>query len=81
MKQRCLQGEVDRRYVVASVLKTLQALNLVCEASQPLSLNDLVVMAALPKTTVFRYLHTLRAMRMVEHETATDCYRAGLGVW
>ena len=81
MKLTRPQAEIDRRYIVAPVLKAMQVLQLVCEAPQPLSLNDLAVMAALPKTTVFRYLHSLLAMRLVEHEASTDRYRAGLGLW
>jgi hypothetical protein len=79
MKPMPPQAELDQRYVVAPVLKAIRVLHLVCEAPQPLSLNDLAVLAALPKTTVFRYLRSFLAMRMVEHDASTDRYRAGLG--
>jgi DNA-binding IclR family transcriptional regulator len=44
-------------------------------------MNDLAVMAALPETMVFRHLHTVLAMQMVEHEASTDRNRAWLGLW
>jgi IclR family acetate operon transcriptional repressor len=37
--------------------------------------------AALPKTTVFRYLRTLATMGFVEHDAETDRYRPGVGLW
>jgi DNA-binding IclR family transcriptional regulator len=72
-------GEV--RYVVQPVLKAMQVLQLVCEASEPPTLNQLVRSAALPKTTVFRYLRTLATMRFVEHDPEADRYRPGIGLW
>lgn len=73
--------EDDVRYVVQPVLKAMQVLQLVCEASEPSSLNQLVRSAALPKTTVFRYLRTLATMRLVEHDPEADRYRPGIGLW
>ncbi|QIG49333.1 IclR family transcriptional regulator [Nordella sp. HKS 07] len=63
------------------VVKALQVLQLVCEAPQPVSLNELVKAADLPKTTVFRYLRSLASKRLIEHEEATDRYRPGIGLW
>jgi DNA-binding IclR family transcriptional regulator len=57
----------------------MRVLHLVCEAPQQLSLNDLAVLAALPRMTVFRYLRSFLAMRMAEHDASTNSYRAGLG--
>ena len=77
-------AELDRgevRYVVQPVLKAMQVLQLVCEASEPPTLNQLVRSAALPKTTVFRYLRTLASMRFVEHDAEADRYRPGIGLW
>jgi IclR family acetate operon transcriptional repressor len=73
--------ELEDRYLVQPVLKAIQVLQLVCEAVQPVSLNELVRAAALPKTTVFRYLRTLAALGFVEHDVEVDRYRPGLGLW
>jgi IclR family acetate operon transcriptional repressor len=75
------QGEDDLRYAVQPVLKAMQVLRRVCEATEPPTLNQLVLGAQLPKTTVFRYLRTLAAMRFVEHDAETDRYRPGIGLW
>ena len=69
------------RYLVQPVLKAMQVLQIVCEAREPIALNDVVRAAALPKTTVFRYLRTLASMRFVEHEPDSDRYRPGIGLW
>ncbi len=71
----------DERYLVQPVLKALQVLRLVCRAEGPVTLNRLVQEAALPKTTVFRYLRTLAAMDLVQHDSTNDHYAPGLGLW
>src|SRR5262245_23703790 len=75
------ETEPETRYVVQPVLKATQVRQLVCEATAPIALNDLVRASELPKTTVFRYLRTLAVMRLVEHDPATDRYRPGIGLW
>jgi IclR family acetate operon transcriptional repressor len=72
---------LDDRYLVQPVMKAMQVLQLVCEAPEPLSLNQLVRDAALPKTTVFRYLRTLATLGFVEHDAEADRYRPGIGLW
>lgn len=69
------------RYLVQPVLKAMQVLQLVCEAAEPVSLNQLVRDAVLPKTTVFRYLRTLSTLGFVEHDAEADRYRPGIGLW
>ncbi len=71
----------DDRYLVQPVLKALQVLQLVCDAHAPITLNQLVRDASLPKTTVFRYLRTLASMNLVEHDVEADRYRPGIGLW
>lgn len=71
----------DDRYLVQPVLKAMQVLQLVCEAAEPVTLNQLVRDAGLPKTTVFRYLRTLATMGLIEHDAETDRYRPGIGLW
>ena len=46
------EGGLDDRYLVQPVLKAMQVLQLVCEANEPITLNQLVRGAGLPKTTV-----------------------------
>ena len=75
------QGELDQRYLVQPVLKAMQVLQVICEAAEPLSLDQLVREAGLPKTTVFRYLKTLGSTGLIEHVAETDRYRPGLGLW
>jgi IclR family acetate operon transcriptional repressor len=74
-------GGLDERYLVQPVLKAMQVLELVCEAAEPVTLNQLVRGAGLPKTTVFRYLRTLATLGFVEHDAEADRYRPGLGLW
>jgi DNA-binding IclR family transcriptional regulator len=74
-------GGLDDRYLVQPVLKAMQVLQLVCEAPEPVTLNQLVRGAGLPKTTVFRYLKTLATIGLVEHDAEADRYRPGLGLW
>jgi IclR family transcriptional regulator, KDG regulon repressor len=71
----------EGRYLVAPILKAMKVLELVCRASEPMSLNDIAKITGQPKTTVFRYLRTLESRRMVEHDAATDRYQAGIGLW
>ena len=75
------EGALDDRYLVQPVLKAMQVLQLVCEAPEPVTLNQLVRGAGLPKTTVFRYLKTLTTIGLLEHDGEADRYRPGLGLW
>ena len=75
------EGALDDRYLVQPVLKAMQVLQLVCEAPEPVTLNQLVREAGLPKTTVFRYLKTLTTIGLLEHDSEADRYRPGLGLW
>lgn len=65
-------------YIVKPVYKSLQVLLCLEEARQPLTLTEICYRVRLPKTTVFRYLYTLRACGFVEHSTDTDLYWLGL---
>jgi len=81
MASEAAEDGLDDRYLVQPVLKAMQVLQLVCEAPEPPSLNQLVRDAALPKTTVFRYLRTLATLGFVEHDAEADRYRPGIGLW
>jgi IclR family acetate operon transcriptional repressor len=71
----------DDRYIVGPVAKALQVLVAICSERQPLGLNDLVAITDLPKTTVFRYVSTLRSEGLVEATGNGERYRASLGLW
>jgi DNA-binding IclR family transcriptional regulator len=75
------EGDLDDRYLVQPVLKAMQVLQLICGAAEPVTLNQLVREAGLPKTTVFRYLRTLTTIGFIEHDAAGDRYRPGIGLW
>jgi IclR family acetate operon transcriptional repressor len=75
------EGDLDDRYLVQPVVKAMQVLQLICGAAEPLTLNQLVREAGLPKTTVFRYLKTLTTIGFIEHDPAGDRYRPGLALW
>jgi IclR family acetate operon transcriptional repressor len=71
----------DGRYIVGPVAKALRVLVAICSERQPVGLNDLVAITDLPKTTVFRYVSTLRAEGLVEASGNGERYRASLGLW
>ncbi len=68
-------------YIVKPVYKALQVLLCLGEERRELSMNELCYRVRLPKTTVFRYLHTLCAAGFVSHDPKTDLYRIGLRAW
>lgn len=68
-------------YIVKPVYKALQVLRCLGDERRELSLNEICYRVELPKTTVFRYLHTLCAAGFVSHDPNTDLYRIGLRVW
>ena len=68
---------LDRRYVVAPVHKSMQLLDALAASRSPMTLSDLASCTALPKTTAFRYLYTLRASGFVGFDEATERYVIG----
>ena len=68
---------LDRRYVVAPVHKAMQLLDALVASKEPMTLSDLAACTALPKTTAFRYLYTLRASSFVRYDEATERYVIG----
>ena len=68
---------LDRRYVVAPVHKSMQLLDALVAGNGPMSLSDLASCTALPKTTAFRYLYTLRASGFVGYDERTERYVIG----
>ena len=68
---------LDRRYVVAPVHKSMQLLDALVAGNGPMTLSDLASCTALPKTTAFRYLYTLRASGFVGYDERTERYVIG----
>jgi len=68
---------LDRRYVVTPVHKSMQLLDALVAGSAPMTLSDLASCTALPKTTAFRYLYTLRASGFVDYNEQTERYMIG----
>lgn len=72
---------MSSNYIVKPVYKALQVLRCLGEERRELSMNEICYRVGLPKTTVFRYLHTLCACGFVSHDPNTDLYRIGLRMW
>ena len=68
---------LDRRYVVTPVHKSMQLLDALVASKGPMTLSDLASCTALPKTTAFRYLYTLRASGFVGFDERTERYVIG----
>jgi IclR family acetate operon transcriptional repressor len=68
---------LDARYVVKPVRKALQLLEALVGEGRPLTLSELAERTALPKTTAFRYLYTLRSAGFVVQAEGNDAYAAG----
>ena len=68
---------LDRRYIVAPVHKSMQLLDALVSSKGSMTLSDLAASTALPKTTAFRYLYTLRASGFVDYDEATERYLIG----
>ena len=68
---------LDERYMVAPVRKALQVLDELAAADRPVTLSEIAARAALPKTTAYRYLYTLRAAGFVQLDEASDTYTIG----
>ena len=68
---------LDRRYIVAPVHKSMQLLDALVSSRGTMTLSDLAASTALPKTTAFRYLYTLRASGFVSYDERTERYAIG----
>ena len=68
---------LDRRYIVAPIHKSMQLLDTLVSAKGAMALSDLAASTALPKTTAFRYLYTLRASGFVTYDETTERYGIG----
>jgi IclR family acetate operon transcriptional repressor len=68
---------LDARYVVKPVRKALQLLDVLEAEGRALTLSEVAERAALPKTTAFRYLYTLRAAGLVAQPEGAEAYAVG----
>ncbi|MBU3737352.1 MAG: IclR family transcriptional regulator [Rhodoferax sp.] len=68
---------LDRRYVVTPVHKAMQLLDALVASKGAMTLSDLAACTALPKTTAFRYLYTLRASGFVTYDERSERYLIG----
>jgi IclR family transcriptional regulator, KDG regulon repressor len=64
-------------YVVAPILKAMKVLEFVAESGRAVSLTEVAKAVGIPKTTVFRYLHTLSAATFLQHNIHEDSYELG----
>lgn len=68
---------LDTRYIVKPVRKALQLLDELAAEGKPLTLTEIAERTALPKTTAFRYLYTLRSAGMVIQVDEGESYTIG----
>ena len=81
MEQTGAEKATDERYLVKPLFKALQVLKNVCESPNALTLNDITELSEIPKSTVYRYLHTMRSFDVVAYDPGTETYAPGLGLW
>jgi IclR family transcriptional regulator, acetate operon repressor len=73
------EEQLDDRYSVRAVDRVCSILNLLQETVDGVSLNEVADATGLPKSSAFRYMHTLGAHRYVERDAKSGLYRLGLG--
>lgn len=71
--------QLDDRYSVRAVERVCSILNLLQESVDGVSLNEVAEATGLPKSSAFRYVHTLSAYRYVERDPKSGLYQLGLG--
>lgn len=69
----------DARYSVRAVERVCSILNLLQESIDGVSLSEVAEATGLPKSSAFRYVHTLVLHRYVERDDSSGRYRLGLG--
>ena len=72
---------MSESYIVKPVAKALQVLEFVAEEGRELTLTEIAYHVKQPKTTVFRYLQTLKAAGFVSYDPKSDRYRTGVRLW
>ena len=69
----------EERYVVRSVARALDILDVLQDEPNGVSLVTLSERVALPKSSVFRYLNTLESRGYVQQDSSNGAYRLGIG--
>jgi IclR family KDG regulon transcriptional repressor len=64
-------------YTVKPVVRALVVFSYVVKSGRDVSLTEVANALSIPKTTVFRYLHTLSSIGYLRHDVANDRYAAG----
>lgn len=72
---------MSETYIVKPVAKALEVLEYVVEEGRELTLTEIAYHVGHPKTTVFRYLQTLKASGFVAYDPMSDRYRTGVRLW
>ncbi len=72
---------MSESYIVKPVAKALHVLEFVAEEGRELTLTEIAFHVHQPKTTVFRYLQTLRAAGFISYDPKSDRYRTGIRLW
>lgn len=67
----------DEPYLIRSVERVCDVLDLLQDSPEGLSLGEIALVTGLPKSSLFRYLATLRYRRYVERDLNTEHYRLG----
>lgn len=75
-----MSTERQRDYVVGPVKRALSVLSHIGESDVPLGLADISADLSIPKSTAYKYLHTLRESGFVVQNEA-DAYQLGPAVW
>lgn len=72
---------MSESYIVKPVAKALEVLDFVMQEGRELTLTEIAYHVGHPKTTVFRYLQTLKASGFVAYDPMSDRYRTGVRLW
>lgn len=67
-------------YLVQSLVRGLDLLRCFTRRQPTLSIPEITEQTGLNRTTVFRFLHTLRQLGLVDYDAETRRYRLGVGV-
>jgi len=68
------------RWLLATVSKALDVLELFSDTTRDLSLTEIAELAELPKSSTFRYLATLESRGYLQRDPQTERYHLGLAI-
>ncbi|GAC1328012.1 MAG: IclR family transcriptional regulator C-terminal domain-containing protein [Chloroflexota bacterium] len=72
--------EVSDQYLVQSLIRGLDLLQCFDKHHPSLSIAEIAEHTGLNRTTVFRFMHTLRHQQLVDYDAETRRFRLGVGV-